>query len=48
MEYQEKIFVPLVNEKLSSIDTGLICFIGTDHEKVALIVASNKRSFRNL
>ena len=29
----------LVNEKLSSIDTGLICFIGTDNEKVALIVA---------
>ena len=32
----------LVNEKLSSIDTGLICFIGTDNEKVAVIVAVTK------
>jgi alanyl-tRNA synthetase len=32
----------LVNEKLASIDTGIVCFIGTDHEKVALIVAVTK------
>jgi alanyl-tRNA synthetase len=32
----------LVNEKIASIDTGIVCFIGTDHEKVALIVAVTK------
>jgi alanyl-tRNA synthetase len=32
----------LVNEKIASIDTGIVCFIGTDHEKVTLIVAVTK------
>ena len=29
----------LVNDKMASIDSGLVCFIGTDNEKIALIVA---------
>ena len=29
----------LVNDKMASIESGLVCFIGTDNEKIALIVA---------